>query len=85
MEKFELPKKVRSTTERWVERDEMKAAKLVHSLVPRLHTHQLKVFLRVALFLQCPPRVLGVLAKHGPVAFGGAFAVGLDGSDFFIV
>ena len=33
----------------------------------------------VCLLLHHTTSMLGVLAKHGPRAFGGAFAVGLDG------
>ena len=38
----------------------------------------------VCLLLHHTTSVLGVLAKHGPRAFGGAFAVGLDGIELFV-
>ena len=40
--------------------------------------------LRLQLFLHHPAGVLCILSEHWPRAFGGAFAVGLDGVDLFI-
>ncbi len=42
-------------------------------------------FVEGRLFLQCTTRVLGVLAAHRPRAFGGAFGVGLDGIELFVI
>ena len=40
--------------------------------------------LKLQLFLGCSAGVLGVLAAHGPRAFGGAFGVGFNGVNLFI-
>ena len=39
---------------------------------------------RQLLFLGRSPGSLGVLSKHGPRAFGGAFGVGLEGIELFV-
>ena len=39
----------------------------------------------VCLLLHHTTSVLGVLPKHGPWAFGGAFAVGLDGTELVVI
>ena len=39
----------------------------------------------VCLLLHHTTSALGVLAKHGPRAFGGAFAVGLDGIELVVL
>ena len=39
----------------------------------------------VCLLLHHTTSALGVLATHGPRAFGGAFAVGLDGIDLVVI
>ena len=54
-----------------------------HSLL--LPPEMRKLEEEVCLFLKHPTRVLSILTKHWPRAFGGALAIGLDGVDFVVV
>ena len=39
----------------------------------------------VSFLLECAAGALGILAKHRPRALGGAFGIGLDGIELFVV